>query len=201
MIKRLAIFMCCALALLMVSCSTESDTVEEYPDWQNRNEAYFKLVSDSAKTAIASGSTEWKYIANYTRNDSVATNWDEYIVVKVLEEGAGEGCPLYTDSVKVHYRGRLLPSTSYQDGYVFDKSFTDDVLDVDVAAPTHFLVSGLIQGMTTALLNMHVGDHWLVYIPYSLAYGTSGTTGIPGYSTLIFEMQLDAYACAGEVLK
>ena len=201
MIKRLAIFMCCALALLMVSCSTESDTVEEYPDWQNRNEAYFKLVSDSAKTAIASGSTEWKYIANYTRNDSVATNWDEYIVVKVLEEGAGEGCPLYTDSVKVHYRGRLLSSTSYQDGYVFDKSFTDDVLDVDVAAPTHFLVSGLIQGMTTALLNMHVGDHWLVYIPYSLAYGTSGTTGIPGYSTLIFEMQLDAYVRAGEVLK
>ena len=197
MIKRLATFMCCALALLMVSCSTESDTTEEYPDWQNRNETYFKLVSDSAKTAIASGSTQWKYIPGYTRNDSVAKNWDEYIVVKVLKEGTGVGCPIYTDSVKVHYRGRLLPSTSYQDGYVFDESFSDDNLDVATSTPTSFIVSGLINGMTTALQNMHIGDYWRVYIPYTLAYGTSGTTGIPAYSTLIFDMQLDSYSRAG----
>jgi FKBP-type peptidyl-prolyl cis-trans isomerase FklB len=29
-----------------------------------------------------------------------------------------------------------------------------------------------------------------VYIPYELAYGISGTTGIPGYSTLVFDITM-----------
>jgi FKBP-type peptidyl-prolyl cis-trans isomerase FklB len=56
-------------------------------------------------------------------------------------------------------------------------------------------VSGLIDGMVTALMKMHIGDRWKVYIPYQLGYGTttSSSTSIPGYSTLIFDLTLSSY--------
>ena len=37
---------------------------------------------------------------------------------------------------------------------------------------------------------MKAGDQWKLYIPYPLAYGKDGTEGIPGYSTLIFDVNL-----------
>ena len=51
-------------------------------------------------------------------------------------------------------------------------------------------VNGVLEGFATALQHMHRGDHWRVTIPHQLGYGASGTTGIPGYSTLIFEIRL-----------
>ena len=75
--------------------------------------------------------------------------------------------PLYTDSVNVFYRG------SFIFGETFDQNFTGaDPGPFD--SPTKF-----------------VGERWLVYIPWELAYGASGTDDIPGYSTLIFDMQLE----------
>jgi FKBP-type peptidyl-prolyl cis-trans isomerase len=35
-----------------------------------------------------------------------------------------------------------------------------------------------------------VGDKWEVWIPQELGYGTTGSGEIPGYSTLVFEMEL-----------
>ncbi len=55
------------------------------------------------------------------------------------------------------------------------------------------LISGWIDGFTTALLGMHVGDHWQVFIPANLAYGSSVNSTIPAYSMLRFEMALTAY--------
>ena len=48
----------------------------------------------------------------------------------------------------------------------------------------------LRQGFVTALLHMHSGDRWRVYIPYQLGYNTTEKTGIPAYSTLIFDLAL-----------
>lgn len=36
----------------------------------------------------------------------------------------------------------------------------------------------------------HVGDRWMIYIPYTLGYGTRTSGPIPGYSTLLFEVEL-----------
>jgi len=47
---------------------------------------------------------------------------------------------------------------------------------------------------------MHIGDRWKVYMPYQLAYGESGSSSIPGYSTLVFDMTLVAYYRAGTTL-
>ena len=50
------------------------------------------------------------------------------------------------------------------------------------------------------MLNMHIGDHWLVYIPYQLAYNTTPNGKIPAYSMLRFEIVLDSYYRPGQVI-
>jgi FKBP-type peptidyl-prolyl cis-trans isomerase FklB len=185
------------LALSLASCSENDDTVEEYPDWKNTNTAYFNNLYTTAKTAMESGDTSWKIFRKWSASasaESQAYNPEDCIVVKVLENGTGSGCPLYNDNVWVHYQGRLLPSTSYADGYVFDQSFYG-TFNENTAVATQLAVSGTVDGFATALQEMHIGDHWQVYIPYQLGYGESSSdTTIPAYSLLIFDIRLVSYA-------
>ena len=127
-----------------------------------------------------------------------ATQPTDFIVVHVLEEGTGSGCPMYSDVTRVHYGGRLLPSTSYSDGYVFDSSWNGSY-NAQSSKPSDLSVTGTVVGWATALMQMHIGDRWEVYVPYTLGYGTSNTTNtagyvtIPAYSTLIFDIRLVAF--------
>jgi|LAHS01.1.fsa_nt_gb FKBP-type peptidyl-prolyl cis-trans isomerase FklB len=181
---------CFALAAVagLASCSETNDDENEFADWQNKNETYFNNLYSSAS------SQGLKVIRNWSFNDGVATHNYDNIVVKVLKSGSGSGSPLYTDSVRVHYQGRLIPSKTYTQGLVFDQSWSGE-FNLQTARPATLLVSQNIDGFTTALMNMHIGDRWLVYIPYQLGYGTTGSSsgGIPGYSTLVFDITLDSY--------
>lgn len=181
---------------LLSSCSENDSDVEEYPNWKATNDKFFNNLYTTAKADTAQGNQDWKIIRQWSLVESGATAPSDYIVVNVLEHGTGSGCPFYTDSVKVHYEGRLLPSTSYPDGYVFDKSFTGD-FNSATALPTTFAVSGTVDGFTTALMNMHIGDRWKVYIPYQLGYGNVDNGSIPAYSTLVFDITLVSYYRAG----
>lgn len=96
---------------------------------------------------------------------------------KVLTVGTG-AIPTETDSVKVHYEGRLI------DGTVFDSSLARN-------EPALFSVNQVIPGWTEALMMMPVGSKWIVYIPQELAYGERGAgANIPPFSTLVFEVEL-----------
>ncbi|MEJ8768678.1 FKBP-type peptidyl-prolyl cis-trans isomerase [Prevotella sp. HCN-7019] len=181
---------------LLSSCSESDNEEEEFPNWKKTNEQYFNNLYAMAKSSADMGDKSWKVIRQWSLEESTAKDPYDYIVVNVLENGTGSGCPLYTDSVKVHYEGRLLPSTSYPDGYVFDKSFTGE-FNPATALPAKFAVSGMIDGFTTALQYMHIGDHWKVYIPYQLGYGSSASGSIPAYSTLVFDVTLVSYYRAG----
>jgi len=186
--------------LLLASCSESDDTVEEYPDWQNKNTAYWTSTVSKAQAAIAKGDTSWKIFRNYSIEDTLSSApITDYIVVNVLESGTGSGSPLYTDSVRVRYEGRLLPSTSYSNGYVFDTTWPDGTTDA-TAGVADFQVRVLTDGFATAVQHMHIGDKWLVYVPWTLAYGESGNSSIPGYSVLRFTIQLVAYSHAGSSL-
>lgn len=184
---------------LVVSCSESSSEVDEYADWQEKNTQWFNNLYNSAKQKVAAGDKTWKIMPVYLLNEAAATNPEDHIVVHVLNEGTGSGCPFYTDSVRVHYRGRLIPSPSYAEGQVFDQSWTGDYNLLQMT-PTKFAVSGVTTGFTTALTNMHIGDRWEVYIPYALAYGTNKNGNVPGYSTLIFDLTLAAYYHPGAVV-
>ena len=123
----------------------------------------------------------------------------DYIYVEVLNEGDGTISPIYTDTVRVHYQGRLLPSASYANGYVFDQSWTGEY-DVTTNVPSKIAVSGVVDGFTTALQHMRKGDRWKVYIPYQLGYGESANSSIPGYSTLVFDITLNNFWHVGETV-
>lgn len=192
-------------AFVLSSCGeTDEDASQvEYANWQERNEKAFADTLAYAKKQIEAGSTEWKIFLNWslsnqtpnkeqTGNDlKLSYNDDDYIVVHVLDAGKGTVTPLYTDSIQMSYRGRLIPSTSYKEGYVFDQTFEGNYSSA-TALPTSATVnSGWIDGFTTALQNMHVGDRWQVFIPANLGYGSTVNSGIPAYSLLRFEMVLN----------
>ena len=95
----------------------------------------------------------------------------------------------------------LSEAEVYRNGYVFGFSGPSrdyhDVFDPVSAAPQMFRVSEVVQGFGTALMYMHIGDLWRVYVPANLGYGTTGQTYIPASSTLIYEIELKAYYRAG----
>lgn len=207
------LFLLVMAVFALSSCSEDDNTVDEYANWQARNEKAFADTLAYARQQIANGSDEWKVILKWslqnqtpnkdTNGNAVPLTYKDadYIVVHVLDKGKGSGCPMYTDSVKVSYRGRMLGTDTYPAGYVFDKTF-DGTYDKTTAQVATYAVNDLVDGFTTALLNMHIGDRWMVYMPYQLAYGTtqSSSSTIPAYSMLRFEIVLDSYYRIGQVV-
>ncbi|MGN0281359.1 MAG: FKBP-type peptidyl-prolyl cis-trans isomerase [Prevotella sp.] len=187
-----SLFMTLIASVALTSCSEDDGIVEEFPDWQNRNETFFNNLTDSVQALIASGRTDWKRIRTWSKGEGdFLANYD-YIIVHVIESAPATetASPLYTDSVAVHYKVNLLPSTSYPNGYKADASYLEP-FDPDIAVPSKLYTGGsLIDGFTTALQYMRRGDYWMVYMPYQLSYGVTGSGEIPGYSTLIYEMRL-----------
>lgn len=177
---------------LFASCSEENDEEEEFANWQERNE------STTDQWATRTNGSWYRKIVTYSK-DASATDLknSDYIYVEELARGEGTESPAYTDTVRVAYRGRLIPSKSYKDGYVFDQTFLND-FDWQTTDMTDFNVSGTVTGFATALMNMHPGDYWRVYIPYQLGYGTTSSDAIPGYSNLIFDIVMDSFWHPGD---
>ena len=99
------------------------------------------------------------------------------IYYKVLASGANDGKhPTPRSIVTAHYTGRTI------NGKKFDSS--------RVGTPIAFRLSDLIEGCIIAMQRMCVGDKWEVYIPAEMGYGKFSQPGIPGGSTLIFEIEL-----------
>ena len=203
--------------LLFASCKESDNTVEEYPDWKNRNETYFTQLYNQAVAAQSAGSNEYKVFRNWSLpedNDYFTATAADHIVVQVLKDGGSQTpSPLYNDTVVVSYRGRLLPSTSYAEGRVFEdhlgtatnpQAYT--YVKMGVSTTVTYTSSGgvssssNIDGFTTLLQHMRIGDYWRAYIPYQLGYGEKDTSTIPAYSTLVFDIYLKAYYHPGETV-
>ncbi|GDY09507.1 MAG: FKBP-type peptidyl-prolyl cis-trans isomerase [Planctomycetota bacterium] len=102
---------------------------------------------------------------------------------KVLASGKGAS-PKATDTVKVHYQGRLI------DGKFFDGSYTGDA-PAKRDKPAEFPLNGVIKGFKESLTHMKVGDKWTVYLPSDLAYGERGSPPTIGpHAVLIFDLEL-----------
>lgn len=104
---------------------------------------------------------------------------DKGILYKRIKSGDPKGrTPNRNSVVTVHYTGKTI------NGKTFDSSRGG-------VAPA-FRLRELIPGWIIALQQMHVGDKWELYIPAEQAYGRLKQPGIPGGSTLIFEIELIA---------
>lgn len=100
------------------------------------------------------------------------------IQYKVVKSGTGGPKPTASSNVKVHYEGTLI------DGTIFDSSIKRN-------EPISFGLNRVIKGWQEALQLMSVGDRWVIYLPYNLAYGERGSgQTIPPYAALIFDVEL-----------
>lgn len=95
---------------------------------------------------------------------------------EVVTMGKGKK-PTATDTVTVHYSGKLI------DGTEFDSSYKRN-------EPASFPVNGVIPGWTEALQLMPEGSKFKLYIPSDLAYGPGGTGPIGPNSVLVFDVEL-----------
>ena len=129
--------------------------------------------NDAAETGRPRGEA---FQAEYSQRQGVVATASG-LQYRVIETGEGRS-PGPTDTVVVHYVGRLI------DGTEFDSSR-------DRGTPATFSLGGIIPGWQEALQLMHEGDVWEVVIPSELAYGARGAgTSIGPNETLVFEIEL-----------
>ena len=103
------------------------------------------------------------------------------IYYKVISRGNDDGKhPTRRSIVTAHYTGTTI------NGKKFDSSRGGTPLAVRLC--------DLIDGWIIAMQQMCVGDRWEVYIPAERGYGKFSQPGIPGGSTLIFDIELIAIA-------
>lgn len=99
------------------------------------------------------------------------------IYYKVLNEGnPNSEKPTARSIITAHYTGRTI------NGKPFDSSRG--------GAPLACRLCDLIEGWIISIQQMHIGDKWEIYIPAEMGYGRFSQPGIPGGSTLIFEVEL-----------
>ena len=108
--------------------------------------------------------------------DTLVNIWG--IRFKILREGEGPQ-PVSGNRVTVHYRGRFLDGTEFDNSYTKGKPVTFTVMS-----------PGVIRGLSEAFKDMRKGEHRLVIIPYKYAYGSNGRGPIPPRTPLVFEVEL-----------
>lgn len=117
-----------------------------------------------------------KWLADKAKEAGVCP-LDKGLFYKVVKHGNPKSpSPNRNSVVTAHYVGKTI------NGKTFDSSRGG-------VAPA-FRLRDLIPGWIIALQQMHVGDRWEIYIPAEQAYGRLNQPGIPGGSTLIFDVEL-----------
>ena len=100
-----------------------------------------------------------------------------YYVVE--QEGTGPKA-MAKDTVSVHYVGKLIDGTEFDNSYKRNNPITFELG-----------VGRVIPGWDEGIALMRVGAKYKLIIPYQLGYGDRGAGGvIPPYATLIFDTEL-----------
>lgn len=183
-----------SLSVGISSCSKDTQVADPYSDWAVRNDAYIDSIA--AVCANPPAGENWQKVLNYKlQSESEAglgyqdytPGKNDYVYMKLFPQDNIEPLgitPLGTDTVSVHYRGKLI------NGTVFDQSFSGN-WNAEVSEPRSFAVSGVITGWSTALMQMQEGQHVELYIPAGLGYGAIARDEIPAYSALVFDVRLE----------
>lgn len=116
------------------------------------------------------------FLAACAKQDSVKST-PSGLLYKIIREGSGKS-PVDTNIVVVHYRGKLI------DGTVFDESYQR-------GEPTELRLNQFIKGWVEGLKLMKEGSKCELYVPAELAYGDRGAGElIPPGAALVFEVEL-----------
>ena len=143
-------------------------------------EAFYKeLEEETSERAAAAGAAAKaegeKFLTQMAKDPQVKATGSG-LMYKVIKEGTGRK-PKATDKVYCHYEG------TFPNGQVFDSSYQR-------GEPIEFGLNQVIKGWTEGLQLMSEGAKYELYLPYHLAYGESGTRGIPPCRALKFVVEL-----------
>ena len=119
-------------------------------------------------------------LTNYIKDNNINVPQERGIYYIEIEEGEGE-LLLPGDSVYLHYIGRFL------DGTIFDNTYKTEPFEF-----TYGVYFQLIRGMEIGISKMKRGGKAKFILPSHLAFGENGSsTGIvPPNTTVIFEVEL-----------
>ncbi len=134
-----------------------------------------KMQEEREQLAEKNKIEEEKFFEENKKKEGVIT-LPSGLQYKVLKSGNGKS-PKETDKVEVHYIGKYIDGTEFDNSYKRGEPFVTPV-------------TGVIKGWTEILQLMKEGDKWEVYIPADLAYGARGSGRIEPNKTLIFEIEL-----------
>lgn len=114
----------------------------------------------------------------------------------ITEKGTGEKIP-ETAELLTHY------AVYFENGEILETSKLEIAEALDIVNESRKAQDGyqpitaeigpnarMIPGFKEGLQQLSVGDKATLFIPYHLAYGESGTRGIPGKSNIIFEVEV-----------
>ena len=185
---------------VFTSCSSETEEYDPYHDWQARNAEWFSQIADSARL---NQDGQWLMLKDLAKSPTYQSGITaDSICVHILHHGTGSVSPAYTDSIRVNFRGWLMPTQNAQgkeEELIFTQTYYGDYNSA-TAAPQLASVRAFKTGFATALQYMVEGDDWMVYIPQELFYGSSGSGIVLPYSTARFRIQLVAiYPTGSEV--
>jgi len=141
--------------------------------------AYFAMMEEREAEELEKGAETLQkgidFLAENNKKPGIITT-DSGLQYEVIT-GTSSAKPKASDTVRVHYEGRLL------DGTVFDSSYEN-------GEPIEFPLNAVISGWTEGLQLMSVGSKYRLFIPSELGYGSRGGGPIPPNSVLIFEVEL-----------
>ena len=159
---------------------------EEYASQFKINLKHFeRIINDYVNKSIAyrntvTGEEGRKFLADNAMKANVDTT-SSGLQYTIVEEGASDRIQS-GDTVVINYQGQFV------DGTVFEKS--------DSAT---FSLSQVIKGWQEGLGLVGEGGKLKLYVPFKLGYGKEGTYHIPGFATLIYDMEvLEVRKCNSE---
>ena len=154
--------------ITLVMLALVSCKQNNYLDWKALNEAWLENNKTDSTVVTTASGLQYKQL-NPSPNPT-------------------EPKPNYNSQIVVDYKLYLISSYG---GYSIG-----DLLQEGTDAT--FSMGQVVPGFSEGLHLMHVHDDFMLFIPYSLGYGSEpvGTEGnygyIPPYSTLIYEVHLKA---------
>jgi hypothetical protein len=198
-------------ALALTACSDDSNTVDysKYYSWRDRNNDLFADLGEYYETTAVDA-----YFDHRVESLANPGCYNYYRVIRSADEEALRAkhkwyTPYYTSTLKAHYTLYdpesvldKLPAdaASFNNPAVMDSIFFDSASKADTLQAMQvefyesFTCASVVEGWGDILQQMHIGDTWLVAIPWQAGYGmtgnTSSTAPIDPYSSLFFRIEL-----------
>lgn len=165
--KILYIAIAAVIFSALYSCDNESKSNWElFSAWRELNQNW---LEEQLSMTNADGTPFYSKV-------TMPTNPNVYLYMHSIGDiNSGNLKPLYTSTTKVNYTLRLC---------------NDSIMDKGTNFESQLNSSSLITGWSLAIMQLNVGDSARFVIPYALGYGEYGTTSIPPYSDLVFDIKL-----------